>query len=220
MADRGSKFWDRIARRYAKQPLANPEAYLQKLQTIRGAIDRHTDVLEIGCGTGSTAILMAPNAGCYRAVDISEKMLAIARAKAERAEIDNLVFEHAGVDDLALESESLDVVIAMNILHLLRDPNAAIARIHDALRPGGVFISSTVCLGDWLRFMRYVAPIGRAVGLLPVLRVISADELEAAIQGPGFTIEERWQPTQKSGVFIVASKAMPPRKRSKPNDDN
>ena len=72
-------FWDRIADRYSKQPIADQDAYQRKLDVTRTYFRPDMDVLELGCGTGGTAILHAPYVRHVRAVDISARMLEIAR---------------------------------------------------------------------------------------------------------------------------------------------
>lgn len=51
--ERTIRFWDRIAEKYAKQPIANPEAYEEKLRLTRRRLTPDSSVLEFGCGTGS-----------------------------------------------------------------------------------------------------------------------------------------------------------------------
>ena len=57
-----SFFWNRIANRYSKQPVGDETAYQKKLQITRDYLEPHMEVLELGCGTGSTAIAHAPPA--------------------------------------------------------------------------------------------------------------------------------------------------------------
>ena len=54
-----AKFWDRIAARYSKKPVADEAAYQKKLQITRKYLRPDSRVLEFGCGTGSTAIAHA-----------------------------------------------------------------------------------------------------------------------------------------------------------------
>jgi len=54
------KFWDKIAERYSRQPVADEAAYQKKLQVTREYLKPDMEVLEFGCGTGSTAIAHAP----------------------------------------------------------------------------------------------------------------------------------------------------------------
>ena len=58
---RRSRFWDRVAEGYAKKPVADEAAYQKKLQVTRDYFRPDMEVLEFGCGTGSTAIAHAPS---------------------------------------------------------------------------------------------------------------------------------------------------------------
>ena len=55
-----TQFWDKIAEKYSQQPIADEAAYQKKLAVTRDYFRPDMEVLEIGCGTGSTAILHAP----------------------------------------------------------------------------------------------------------------------------------------------------------------
>jgi len=55
-----AKFWDKVAERYSRQPVADEAAYQEKLQVTREYFQPYMEVLEFGCGTGSTAIEHAP----------------------------------------------------------------------------------------------------------------------------------------------------------------
>ena len=92
---RSTKFWDRIAKRYSKQPIADEQAYQKKLAVTREYFRPEMQVLEFGCGTGSTAIAHAPYVKHIHASDISSKMIAIAKQKALAAGVENVTFEQA-----------------------------------------------------------------------------------------------------------------------------
>lgn len=202
---RAKKFWDRIAKRYAKKPVGNEAAYQQKLATTREYFRPDMEVLEIGCGTGSTAIAHAPYVRHIRATDISDRMIDIAKDKASAAGVENVTFETVSLEDLDAANESVDAVLALSLLHLLEDRDASIARIHDMLCPDGLFVSNTVCLGDNMRWFRFIAPLGRWLGVFPLLRVFTRKELERSFTSAGFEIEHAWQP-DKAVVFIIARK--------------
>ena len=92
-----SRFWDRVAARYARKPVADEAAYQKKLAMTREVLRPDMEVLEFGCGTGSTAIANAPYVKEIQAIDISEKMLEIARTKAEAAGVENVRFQCSGL---------------------------------------------------------------------------------------------------------------------------
>ncbi len=75
-----SRFWDRIADRYARRPVADAKAYQKKLQITRDFLRPDMIVLKFGCGTGATAIAHAPFLKHIQATDISSRMIEIAFA--------------------------------------------------------------------------------------------------------------------------------------------
>ncbi len=205
MQDPG-KFWNRMANRYAKSPVADEAAYQKKLEITREYLNTDMNLLEFGCGTGSTAIVHAPFVKHILATDVSSRMLEIAQAKADEAGVTNITFERVGMDEFSAPDSSFDVVLGLSILHLLADLDATIAKVFALLKRGGVFVSSTPCLGDSLSFFKFIGPIGTALGLLPLLRVFSVAELDESLSKAGFTIERSWKPQKSHAVFIVAKK--------------
>ncbi len=75
------------------------------------------------------------------------------------------------------------------------------------LKPGCVFVSSTVCLGGRLPVLRAILPVGRFLGLLPLVKFFTAEELEGDLMEAGFRIDHQWQPDKSKAVFIIATKA-------------
>ncbi len=204
--NQGSKFWDRVAKRYARKPVADEAAYQQKLRVTRTYFRPDSEVLEFGCGTGSTAISHSPFVRHIRAIDSSSKMLEIAREKADRAGVENVTFEQLAIEEIDLSDQSLDAVLGLSILHLLENKEEAIAKVHRVLRPGGVFVTSTTCIGDTMKFFKLIAPIGKALGLMPLLDIFTTEELVASLTDAGFEIDHQWTPGKGKAVFIVAKK--------------
>jgi ubiquinone/menaquinone biosynthesis C-methylase UbiE len=204
--DRSAKFWDRIAQRYSKRPVPDEDAYRKKLEVTREYLRPDMNVLELGCGTGSTAIAHASCVKHIRAIDISAKMLEIARHRADAEKLENITFEQFAVDEFTAADQSFDAVLGLSILHLLDDWEGVIARVHRMLKPGGIFVTSTACIGDSMKWFGFVAPIGKFLRLMPVVKVFTAKELEDAISEAGFEIDYEWQPGNNKAVFIVAKK--------------
>ena len=200
------KFWDNIAERYAKQPIADEAAYQKKLQVTHQYFQPDMAVLEFGCGTGSTAITHAPYVKQIQAIDISSKMIEIAQGKAEAAGIKNITFQQSTIETLHAPDQSFDIVLGLSILHLLEDKEAMIAKVHKILKPGGLFVTSTACLGDTMGWFRFIAPIGNFLGLLPLVKVFTVKDLEESLINANFDIDYRWQPGKGKAIFIVAMK--------------
>jgi ubiquinone/menaquinone biosynthesis C-methylase UbiE len=207
MMDRSVRFWDKIAERYSKQPIADEAAYQKKLEITREYLRPGMEVLEIGCGTGSTAILHAPYVKHIQAIDISSKMVEIAQRKADTKNVKNVTFKCSTIDECSVSDGTVDAVLGLSILHLLEDKEEVIGRVHKMLKPGGIFVTSTACLGDMMMLFRIIAPIGRFLGLFPLVRVFTIKELEDSLTDAGFDIDHQWQPGRNKAVFIVAKKA-------------
>lgn len=196
-----TKFWDKIAPRYVKQPIAQPEAYANTLARTRDYLKPTDHLLEIGCGTGKTAIALAPSVAKLTATDISPRMIDIASAQQPP---DKITFRTAPA--LAtLDDAPFDAICAFNLLHLLDDLDQALAHLHSQLKPGGVLISKTTCVGDMSRAIRFALPVMRAIGKAPYVNVFTRETLESAFPRAGFTIaESRLFGTKNTAQFIAA----------------
>ena len=201
-----AKFWDRIAEKYARKPVADEAAYQHKLRISRDYFKPDMNVLEFGCGTGSTAIAHAPFVGHILATDISKKMIDIARRKQTAGEIENVSFEQTTIEDLEAPSGSFDAVLGHSILHLLEDRDAAIRKVHGLLKPGGVFISSTSCLADGMNWFKPIARLGAFFGFIPMVKFFSREDLRKSLDRAGFDIAYDWSPGPKKSLFLVARK--------------
>ena len=205
--DSSVRFWDRNAGRYARRVVADPAAYEKKLAITRQYLHREMTVLEFGCGTGSTALCRAPCVSRYLATDISPAMIRIAREKLSRQPVAGLTFQVASLDTLHAPPNSFDAVLGLNILHLLADPAAAVAQVFTMLKPGGVFVSNTVCMQDTRPYLKPLAVVARLLGLAPFVAFLSRQQLENSLRQAGFEIAYRWVPETTPDVyFLVARK--------------
>ena len=155
------------------------------------------EVLEFGCGTGSTAIVHAPYVKHVEAIDISSKMIEIAQGKADAKNIENVTFQRSTIDEFSVPDQTFDAVLGFSTLHLLENKGEVIVRVHKMLRPGGIFVTSTACIRDmWFfnSFFKIVAPIGKFLGLLPLLKVFTTRELKDRLIDAGFEIYYQGRP--------------------------
>ncbi|MDF1678957.1 class I SAM-dependent methyltransferase [Ponticaulis sp.] len=203
---RDQRFWDKIADRYAAKKIDDEAVYQEKVTLTQAYLNPEMKALEFGCGTGSTALLHAPFVQHILATDLSPAMLEHGRLKADAGGIENITFQHTSVEDFEAEDESFDAVLALNLLHLCEDPWAVIAKIHDLLKPGGVFIQSTPCLSDYGAVTQFAIPVMRAIGKAPSTTHFSTDQLEQKLDETGFRIDRFWQPA-KGSCFIVCRKS-------------
>ena len=208
---RKAVFWDRIARKYATDPIADMAGYEATLRRVQELLSPDHSVLEIGCGTGTTALRLAPLVQRMLATDFSQEMIAIAHEKLAAQQVPQLSFALADADVPSFGLGIYDVVCAFNMLHLVSDLDSALEIALLALRPGGLLISKTPCISEMNPLIPYLAlPLMRAIGKAPHVQCFKADHLQAAMTRQGMNIlsvERHGTRGKDFRVFIVARKA-------------
>jgi SAM-dependent methyltransferase len=204
-----ARFWDAIAEDYARRPLPNPEATARKLAVVRAMLRPTDRLLDLGCGTGTILLELAPHVAEAHGVDLSPGMIAIATRKAAAAGIENVRFRAqaaSGLDDMA--DATWDHVCAFNLLHLVDDPAALVRSIFRVLRPGGHFSSATACMGGrWFPPYFLVLPVMRLLGKAPPVTMLTLAELRAALTDAGFeAIDAPEVGAAADHVFLTARK--------------
>jgi ubiquinone/menaquinone biosynthesis C-methylase UbiE len=186
-----ARFWDRIARKYAADPIADMAGYERTLERTRHYLKSDDVAFEFGCGTGTTALKLAPSVGRIVATDMSGEMIAIAREKAEAEGHSNAAFEVATPDAAHWQDGSFDVALGFNGLHLVAAREAALRGVHRLLKPGGLLISKTPCLKEMNLIVRVAVPMMQVIGKAPYVAILSAEDLEREMAAAGFEIIER-----------------------------
>lgn len=199
-------FWNKLAEKYASQPIENEAAYEHKLAKTQELFTLETKVLEFACGTGSTALIHAPHVGHITGIDFSKDMIGIAKTKLAASDVTNVDFEVASIQDHTAPDASYDVIMGMSILHLLFDRAEVMAKVHRLLKPGGHFVSSTACLGDGTPIIPLVLPLMRLLGKAPPVAIFKGDALVGEIEQAGFEISYHWRPKPTSALFVIARK--------------
>ena len=198
------QFWDNIAPKYAKKRVSDPAAYEAKLSRLRALLNATDRVLEIGCGTGSTALRLAPDVAHITATDVSRGMIDIAQSKLGPDGPANVTFQQADATGL-IEGRPFDAICAFSLLHLIEDVPNLLDRVREQLKPGGLFISKTVCLKDSSFLVRALVPVLTATGIAPRLTFLSAGDLHQLLRAAGFEVEQTaYLGAKRTNPFIVA----------------
>ncbi len=122
--DHANSFWDRFGRRT-----------IERLRLTPGA-----RVLDVCCGTGASAIPAAQTVGPHGfvlGIDLSEKLLQLARAKTSDRGLRNTEFRVGDMLDLALRDASFDAVVCVFGVFFVPDMPAAVRELWRVVRPGG-----------------------------------------------------------------------------------
>ena len=132
-------FWDRNAGLYDCFMRKDRAVYEKMYELIRPVVKDKT-VLEVATGTGLIAKHIVKAAAHIEATDASVEMIAEAKRDNQSAKL------HFSVQDmfrLPYADKSFDVVIVSNALHIVPQPEKALAEIHRVLKDDGVLIAPT-----------------------------------------------------------------------------
>ena len=132
-------FWDRTAKIYDRFMRKDAAAYERLYELLRPVV-RHKQVLELATGTGLIAKHIVRSADHIEATDASQEMIEQAKQGVQSTKL------HFSVQDmfhLPYADRSFDVVIVSNALHIVPEPEKALAKIHRVLKDDGVLIAPT-----------------------------------------------------------------------------
>jgi SAM-dependent methyltransferase len=134
-----SQYWDAAAETFddaADHGLRTPETYAAWAALFAEWVPAPSRVLDLGCGTGSLAVLLARQGHRVTGVDLSPRMVELARANAAGLAVDVMV----GDASAPAVPGPFDVVVVRHVLWVLPDPHAALRTWSGLLGPGGRFV--------------------------------------------------------------------------------
>ena len=178
-------FWDRNAGRYDRFMRKDRAAYEEMYALIRPVVKAKT-VLELATGTGLIAKHIVNAAAHIEATDASAEMILEAKRDNQSAKL------HFSVQDmfrLPYADKSFDVVIVSNALHIIPQPEKALAEIRRVLKDDGVLIAPTFTHGNSTLRGRLKLFFMKLVGFPLNSRWSSADYL-AFLRQNGWTVRK------------------------------
>ena len=209
---KSEKFWDQSASKYDNTEEKFEFIHSRSRENTKRYL-KYTDiVLDYGCGTGTTACEISGLVKSVRAIDISTGMIEIAKGKAATGGVVNVDFGQADIFDEEFENGSFDVALAFNMLHTVPDPEIVVQRTVELLKPGGLFISVTPCLGGkksaLVSLQSLLVRALLKVGVIPVpIRQIKSADLDDLMDDERLEVIETEEIFKgASSYFMVAKK--------------
>ena len=203
------KFWNLIASKYAASPIADRPAYEAKITKLKTFLTPEMSVLDIGCATGTQCGDIANSVQQVTGIDISSKLLSIAEQRMAERKVENVEFIQTSAFDERFQPGSFDAVMAFHVLHFFEDIDVIFKRVNELLRPGGIFISETACLGEKSQFTGKLLRFMGHLGLLPTMNLLTTRQLEQALEKAGFRLVEKTRFSDRSDAeFTLIAKKM------------
>lgn len=183
-------------------------AYDKTVANTLKYLDGDDRVLEFACGTGITTVAIAPHVAFVRAIDISDEMVGKAREKIQTLGLSNVELSQTDLFDTCLEEGSFDAVTAFNVLLYVENRGEVLARIRSLLKPGGIFLSATDCLGEGITRVGIQKFWKSHTGSMPYVAFDSRKKLEWEIARAGFAVLERENLFPAPPNLFVAAKKL------------
>ena len=178
-------FWDQNAGRYDRFMRKDAAAYEQLYELLRPVVRQKT-VLDLATGTGLIAKHIVRYADHIEATDASQEMIEQAKQGVKSAK---LYFSVQDMFHLPYADQSFDVVIVVNALHIVPEPEKALSEIRRVLKDDGVLVAPTFTHADNAFFGKVKAFFMRLAGF-PLHSKWTSHEYLAFLRENGWTVQK------------------------------
>lgn len=178
-------FWDKNAGRYDRFMRKDTAAYEQLYELLRPVVRQKT-VLELATGTGLIAKHIVRYADHIEATDASQEMIEQAKQGVKSTK---LYFSVQDMFHLPYADQSFDVVIVVNALHIVPEPEKALSEIRRVLKDDGVLVAPTFTHADNAFFGKVKAFFMRLAGF-PLHSKWTSHEYLAFLRENGWTVQK------------------------------
>ncbi|MBN1408551.1 MAG: class I SAM-dependent methyltransferase [Calditrichaceae bacterium] len=212
MITKTQKFWDKQAKGYDHSERQFEQVFKEIILKTKAYLTPNDIVLDFGCATGTKTLELADSVKHIYGLDISAEMINQANKKMIECNLQNISFTQVDIFDSTFEKSTFDKIISFGVIHLLDENEKIINRIHELLKPNGLFISSTACLKgkmtfkNRLEFNAYL--VIKKLGFFPLhLNMFIPENVEKIITNQSFEIVK--SETIYHGItisFIIAKK--------------
>jgi 2-polyprenyl-3-methyl-5-hydroxy-6-metoxy-1,4-benzoquinol methylase len=195
MTSKIQSFWDKHAETYDNTDRKFRPVSDKALPKTKAYLTTEDMVLDFGCATGAKTMELAPATRHIHGLDYSLGMIRVASQIKDRAGIPNCSFSHGTIFGDELKTTSFNKILTFGVIHLLHEPEKVVARIHDLLTPGGLFITMTPCLKERMSLKMKIEfsafMMITRLGFLPLeLTTYTIKDIEHLLHGAGFELVE------------------------------
>lgn len=211
--DKSEEFWNKASKNYDRTEERFEFIHEKARKNTKNYLKDSHIVLDYGCGTGTASCEFSSQVKKIHGIDISSEMIQKAKEKAVAMDSRNVLFEKADIFEGKFQKGSFDVILAFNMLHTVLNPQDVTCRINDLLKPDGVFISVTPCLGQkmsllvslQIQLVRMLCKFGLIP--IPIRRIKTSDVDELLAKGEFEVIESEEIFKGATSYFVAAKKS-------------
>jgi ubiquinone/menaquinone biosynthesis C-methylase UbiE len=201
-----ASFWDKRSKKYDENIRKHNETYNKTIEKTKKLVTDSDSILDLGCASGEMSLDLASNVKFIHGIDLSGKMIELAKTKIKDKNFNNIKFSQGDIFDQSLEKNSYQAILTFNIFHLLDDIPKSLHRIHELLVPDGLLISQTPCLGERRMIFKVLISFIQKIGMAPPILDLNYPMLESTISNGNFKIIEKEILDQKNGILWIVGR--------------
>lgn len=206
-------FWNKASKNYDKTEERFEYIHKKARENTKKHLKDSHIVMDYGCGTGTASCEFSSLVKEIQGIDISSEMIRIAKEKAVVSKIENATFEKADLFEDKFQDDSFDVILAFNMLHTVSNPQDIVHRTNDLLKPDGLFISITPCLGQKMSFLVnlqiQLVRILCKFGVIPIpIRRIKSTDIDILLAKGEFEAIDSEEIFKGASSYFVAAKKL------------
>ncbi|MBE9118017.1 class I SAM-dependent methyltransferase [Lusitaniella coriacea LEGE 07157] len=211
--NKSEDFWNKASKNYDKTEERFEYIHKKARENTKKHLKDSHIVMDYGCGTGTASCEFSSQVKEIQGIDISSEMIRIAKEKAVVSKIKNVNFEKADLFEDKFQNESFDVILTFNMLHTVPNPQNIVHRINDLLKPDGLFISITPCLGQKMSILVnlqiQLVRILCKFGVIPIpIRRIKNSDIDILLATGEFEAIESEEIFKGASSYFVAAKKL------------
>ena len=193
MINKTQNFWNKQAEKYDYSERQFEPVFKEVVSKTKEYLRISDNVMDFGCATGTKTLELAEATKQIHGIDISDEMIKEATKKKNELKIANASFTQGTIFENDFQKESFDKIISYGVIHLLDDKEKVIKRVHELLKPEGLFISTTACLKNKMAFknrLEFSAYLFiKSLGIFPLhLNRLKTNDVENLITNGKFQI--------------------------------
>jgi len=176
------KFWDKQAKRFSN---GDNKETIQFINNAKSYLKSDATLMDFGCATGDSSVLFAKEVNKVVGIDYSDEMIRLAN---EKHKVENVSFLATTLDKYNAQMHTFDIIVALNVLHLINDLDESIKLFSRFIKPNGYLIASTPYVGEKKSFIATALTLISKTSVIPHINAFSHNQVLDKFSNYGFKL--------------------------------
>ncbi|MEA1873445.1 MAG: class I SAM-dependent methyltransferase [Bacteroidota bacterium] len=198
MMNKKHRYWDKQAAKSARLSLIMAKQFNECKNLIIYHLEPSSHLADLGCGIGYIAYELSDFVDSIHAIDYSEAMISMAKARKRSPEHDHIHLEIGNIEHTSIKENSKEACLLCHILNYHQNPEIVLLESKRIVKPNGIIISNTCCHGSIRSFRGFLNWIGIYLKKL----------LNTSKHYKVYTFKSLRKELEASGMVIIAEKKL------------